>query len=117
MLGGTGSPSRTRTYDPMINSHLLYRLSYRGIRLKHRYQSDKKIGIFSGGSLGERFNYRGSTKEHSKLAATYFPTQLPVQYHRPWLSSLLNSRWYQVFPNRYRHQKKSLCGIFNNKHY
>ena len=25
-----GSPSRTRTYDPMINSHLLYQLSYRG---------------------------------------------------------------------------------------
>ena len=27
----TGSPRRTRTADPVINSHLLYRLSYRGI--------------------------------------------------------------------------------------
>ena len=27
-----GSLSRTRTYDPVINSHLLYRLSYQGIR-------------------------------------------------------------------------------------
>ena len=25
-----GSPSWTRTSDPMINSHLLYQLSYRG---------------------------------------------------------------------------------------
>ncbi len=26
-----GSPGRARTADPVINSHLLYRLSYRGI--------------------------------------------------------------------------------------
>ena len=26
-----GSPTRARTRDPMINSHLLYQLSYRGI--------------------------------------------------------------------------------------
>ncbi|GEM_PF-3075367 len=26
-----GSPGRTRTADPVINSHLLYLLSYRGI--------------------------------------------------------------------------------------
>ena len=25
-----GSPGRTRTADPVVNSHLLYRLSYRG---------------------------------------------------------------------------------------
>ncbi len=28
-----GSPNWTRTSDPMINSHLLYQLSYRGIKL------------------------------------------------------------------------------------
>ena len=28
---GFGSPSWARTSDPMINSHLLYQLSYRGI--------------------------------------------------------------------------------------
>ena len=28
---GNGSPGRARTADPVINSHLLYRLSYRGI--------------------------------------------------------------------------------------
>lgn len=27
---GVGSPGRARTADPVINSHLLYRLSYRG---------------------------------------------------------------------------------------
>ncbi len=27
------SPGRTRTYDPVVNSHLLYRLSYRGMCL------------------------------------------------------------------------------------
>jgi hypothetical protein len=26
----SGSPARTRTTDPMVNSHLLYRLSYWG---------------------------------------------------------------------------------------
>ena len=26
-----GSPTRARTRDPVINSHLLYQLSYRGI--------------------------------------------------------------------------------------
>ena len=26
-----GSLSRTRTYDPVINSHLLYQLSYQGM--------------------------------------------------------------------------------------
>lgn len=25
-----GSPERTRTADPVVNSHMLYRLSYRG---------------------------------------------------------------------------------------
>jgi hypothetical protein len=30
-FGFIGSPGRTRTADPVINSHLLYRLSYRGI--------------------------------------------------------------------------------------
>jgi integrase len=31
VLDDIGSPGRTRTADPVINSHLLYRLSYRGI--------------------------------------------------------------------------------------
>ena len=30
----SGSATRTRTWDPMINSHLLYQLSYRGITFK-----------------------------------------------------------------------------------
>ena len=28
LLTRIGSPARTRTTDPMVNSHLLYRLSY-----------------------------------------------------------------------------------------
>ena len=35
VLFQVGSATRTRTWDPMINSHLLYRLSYRGPALKH----------------------------------------------------------------------------------
>src|SRR5690606_12512453 len=31
-LGKFGSASRTRTYDPAVNSRLLYQLSYRGTR-------------------------------------------------------------------------------------
>ena len=30
LSGINGSPGRARTSDPMINSHLLYQLSYRG---------------------------------------------------------------------------------------
>ena len=32
----SNSPGRTRTADPVINSHLLYRLSYRG-KSRERY--------------------------------------------------------------------------------
>ena len=32
VTGGIGSGSRTRTYDPRINSPLLYQLSYAGVR-------------------------------------------------------------------------------------
>ena len=32
-----GSPARTRTTDPVINSHLLYRLSYWGIKKRGFY--------------------------------------------------------------------------------
>src|SRR5262245_39576406 len=31
-FSGNGSASRTRTYDPAVNSRLLYQLSYRGTR-------------------------------------------------------------------------------------
>ncbi len=31
-LVNTGSPDMTRTCDPLVNSQLLYRLSYRGMR-------------------------------------------------------------------------------------
>ena len=31
-----GSPARTRTTDPMVNSHLLYRLSYWGTSVRRR---------------------------------------------------------------------------------
>lgn len=30
-MGEIYSPGRTRTADPVVNSHLLYRLSYRGM--------------------------------------------------------------------------------------
>ena len=36
-----GSPGRARTADPMINSHLLYRLSYRGINFSKLVRSER----------------------------------------------------------------------------
>lgn len=33
----SGSPGRARTADPVINSHLLYRLSYWGISQRQEY--------------------------------------------------------------------------------
>ncbi len=39
-----GSPARTRTTDPVINSHLLYRLSYRGnMRLEILFIPDSAV--------------------------------------------------------------------------
>jgi hypothetical protein len=39
-----GSATRTRTWDPMINSHLLYRLSYRGtINFKYNLLQFRKL--------------------------------------------------------------------------
>ncbi len=43
-----GSPNRTRTCDPMINSHLLYQLSYRGTALSTRRSI---LGLFSTSSV------------------------------------------------------------------
>src|SRR5260364_108713 len=37
-----GSPSRTRTYDPRINSPLLYQLSYRGI-IRNLYKYNASV--------------------------------------------------------------------------
>ena len=38
-----GSGSRTRTYDPRINSPLLYQLSYAGTRWRSRREGQRKI--------------------------------------------------------------------------
>ena len=38
-----GSPSRTRTSDPMINSHLLYQLSYWGTQIALNTSKTKLI--------------------------------------------------------------------------
>ena len=40
-LSLSGSTTWTRTRDPMINSHLLYQLSYRGIRRMLLIKKDK----------------------------------------------------------------------------
>lgn len=51
-----GSPGRTRTYNPPVNSRMLCRLSYRGVwRLAARVRS-----ICSGRGVGKRF---GSSRE------------------------------------------------------
>jgi hypothetical protein len=40
-----GSPGRARTADPVINSHLLYRLSYRGIALVMSFWAAKAPNV------------------------------------------------------------------------
>ena len=39
----TSAPSRSRTYDLMIKSHLLYRLSYRGIADQRSYPAFGRV--------------------------------------------------------------------------
>src|SRR5712671_3005157 len=41
--GEDGSSSRTRTCDPLINSQLLYQLSYRGTRLRDRPEGGRNV--------------------------------------------------------------------------
>ena len=41
------SPSRTRTYDPTVNSRLLYRLSYRGLDISFNIPSKPHISYRS----------------------------------------------------------------------
>ena len=43
-----GSLGRTRTCDPMINSHLLYQLSYRGTNFKRTLSLIKKTKYSEG---------------------------------------------------------------------
>jgi hypothetical protein len=50
--GNNGSPGRTRTADPVINSHLLYRLSYRGIVRRPRMLGGK-TGRVKAGRYGQ----------------------------------------------------------------
>ena len=45
---GNGSDGRTRTCDPVINSHLLYRLSYIGIPIP-RVEAERGIEPLRGG--------------------------------------------------------------------
>jgi hypothetical protein len=42
----SGSTTWTRTRDPMINSHLLYQLSYRGMRRILLIEKDKSIILY-----------------------------------------------------------------------
>ena len=84
-----GSPDRARTCDIMINSHALYRLSYRGILcwprpiFPDRFQSS----IFGTAQLNFRVrNGNGWTlcvmKTNFVLAPPYLPGPLPVEYFR-----------------------------------
>ena len=62
-----GSPSRTRTYDALINSQVFYRLNYRGIKVGKSTNEDyytrmaiicqqffKKIYKYFGKTINER---------------------------------------------------------------
>src|SRR5690606_19870771 len=43
----------------------------------------------------------------TNLAASYSPTELPLQYHRPWRTLLPCSGWERVWPLRHSRQKLS----------
>lgn len=51
----SGSTTWTRTRDPVINSHLLYQLSYRGMRRMLLIKKDKSsVDCSNGTFLAER---------------------------------------------------------------
>ena len=81
-----GSPSRTRTYDPMINSHLLYQLSYRGTAPGSlRFHCDRVNSLRQFGCHNRRIcsldfpnrlpnGHRANLQGHGvKSAACYYP--------------------------------------------
>ena len=68
---GFGSQGRTRTYDQLINSQLLYQLSYRGILKVFIYIAELNRKIFFGSFFvtiifilkgKNNFNYKSYTK-------------------------------------------------------
>ena len=52
------APSRSRTYDLMIKSHLLYRLSYRGIADQRSYPAFGRVTRNRMGGIGFRLSER-----------------------------------------------------------
>jgi hypothetical protein len=78
------SPGRTRTYDPAVNSRLLYQLSYRGMRRRLAIQA---IGRSYGGTC------------RSAKADTYFGAKPPASQER---SKLLAGPCFTRFFHRER---------------
>ena len=70
----SGSGSRTRTYDPRINSPLLYRLSYAGVRLREgRRKVTNSLGAVKAGNgskpLPPRIYSRRAARSFSIISA------------------------------------------------
>ena len=67
---GNGSPGRARTADPVINSHLLYRLSYRGIERARSLGAGRRAGQGASGSQpSATFSRRMASLRLSRLVA------------------------------------------------
>lgn len=63
--GLVGTHGRTRTYDLMIKSHLLYRLSYVGVRRR------KRAGILAARGTGARLaESAGPSEQHRRNGLT-----------------------------------------------
>jgi hypothetical protein len=52
VIAGFSSPARARTTDPMVNSHLLCQLSYRGISNTKEKLSKGRKNVNTWGSAG-----------------------------------------------------------------
>jgi hypothetical protein len=80
----TGSGSRTRTYDPRINSPLLYRLSYAGVLGERATQNIKRVSPRQGwqagkpGSAGTYFASASLRRKSISAASTYSMSSTPA---------------------------------------
>ena len=80
-----GSPSRTRTYDRSVNSRLLYRLSYRGMKVERKTRFELATPALARRcSTTELFPHTWcprteSNCRHKDFQSFALPTELPRQ--------------------------------------
>ena len=73
----SGSPGRTRTADRVVNSHLLYQLSYRGISA---IQTARWNGTESIETVLYQKSDKGSTNISNNFRLLFGLTPLPIPF-------------------------------------